>query len=119
MRVNDCICLGDHVIYECTVVGEGATVWTGNLFQCTSGEIVLRHGEFQMDSITGECNDGRVTAHSIRTFNDSHNQFYLSQLNISVTPEINFKNITCLHVDGMMQTLVNTSIISLTRGKIN
>ena len=43
--------------YECTVCGKGATVWTGNLFECASNEIILHHRGFE-SGISGECNIG-------------------------------------------------------------
>ena len=43
-----CICPGDTLTYECTVVGLGVTVWTGSAFSCPSSnnEIALLHSRF-------------------------------------------------------------------------
>lgn len=65
VKLTDCTCPGYNVTYECTVCGEGATVWTGCLFDCHSDEITLRHSLFVTDSASGECNNGAVVARSI------------------------------------------------------
>lgn len=45
-----CVCSGDTVMYECTVMGDcgGITVWMGDFFQCSSGRnmIELLHSDF-------------------------------------------------------------------------
>ena len=51
------------MLFECTVCGVGATVWTGSLFDCIGGEILLRHRLFE--SVSGKCNNGAVIARSI------------------------------------------------------
>ena len=49
---NDCGCL----IYECTVSGEGAIIWSGSTFECrsTAHEIILFGVDLDQDVI--ECN---------------------------------------------------------------
>lgn len=52
LQSNDCGC----VIYECTVSGEGAIIWTGSAFDCisTGNEIALL--SFDQQSVV--CNNG-------------------------------------------------------------
>ena len=106
--------------YECTVCGEGATVWTGSLFACASNEIVLRHRKFENVTVTtaGECNNGAVTAHSIGTLGRSvkNSRCFLSLLNVSANTPANNKTITCLHVDGINETVIDTLTASFTTG---
>ena len=42
----DCVCPGNTLVFECTIVGAIATVWKGNFFNCPSNSIVLRHRVF-------------------------------------------------------------------------
>ena len=103
--------------YECTVCGEGATVWTGNLFECASNEIILRHGGFE-SGITGECNRGAVTVAGIGILERDANssRCFRSLLNISANTPTNNKTITCLHVDGINAAVIDTLSISFTTG---
>ena len=84
-------------------------VWTGSIFNCTSGEIALRHRLFGDDSnstASGECNDGAVIAHSVGVVSTNNTDCYISQLNVMSTTyftEFGIKNktVTCLHFSGI------------------
>ena len=89
-------------------------MWTGSIFNCTSGEISLRHRLFGYDSDSGArggCNDGAVTAHSVGVVSTNNTNCYVSQLNVMSTTyftDINDKTVTCLHVSGTNETVVDT-----------
>ena len=89
-------------------------MWTGSIFNCTSGEITLRHHQFGSGSnsgAAGECNDGAVTAHSVGVVSANNTDCYISQLNVTSTThftDINNKTVTCLHVIDTCETVVDT-----------
>ena len=115
-QLYDCVCPGENLIYECTVCGEGATVWTGSAFFCTGNEIILRHSEY--GSISGECNDGAVAAQSIEVTDSQNGQCYSSQLDISLNSVKENKTVECLYVAGVNETLVDTYTVRFTTGKV-
>ena len=68
---NDCVCPGDTLTYECTVVSDrgGITVWMGDFFHCPNGkrEIELLHNDFTSGQgvraySTQTCNNGNVAS---------------------------------------------------------
>ena len=95
--------------------GEGATRWTGTLFNCrTPGGILLRHTKFENDNAAGECNNGSLVAHSTGVVYTNNSRCFVSQLNISMNTFINNKTVTCSHVYDTRETVVNTSTIDVT-----
>ena len=116
VQVNSCTLLEQRAIaYECTVCGEGVTLWTGSLFDCASNGIILRHRLFEGGSASGargECNNGAVTAHSIGVLRENNTNCYISQLNISMNTDRNNKTVTCIHISGPLnETVVDTTAI--------
>ena len=115
VQVNSCTLLEQEIIaYQCTVCGEGATVWNGSLFDCTSDEIILSHRLFEYGSASGargECNNGAVSALSIGVLRENNTNYYISQLNISMNAAINNKTVTCLHISCPNATVVDTTDI--------
>ena len=108
----DCVCPGNTVVFECTIVGAIATVWKGSFFtDCPSNSIVLRHRVFT-PGINGTCNDGAVVANGIEVINNS----YTSQLIVTVNPEVNNSTVECIR-DGSMEMTVGTCPLSLASGK--
>ena len=86
--------------YECTVVGDrrGVTIWTGTALNCPSDEVLLFHRRFtRLDRIT--CNNGATVAQILHTLNNS----YTSQLNITVTRDIDGTSITCVYEDCIFE----------------
>ena len=87
--------------YECTVVGTqlGVTVWRGSALDCLHEEIVLLHSHFTSENgAYGVCNNGSIVGRSLPTQNGS---YYTSQLNVTVSPSMIGKSITCVHDDSM------------------
>jgi hypothetical protein len=109
---NYCVCLGDTVTYECTVVGDngGITVWTGDFFRCPNGkrEIGLVHNDFTRERVY-TCNDGNVVGRIVRAENGS----YTSQLNVTLTPDLVKKSIECAYDNG---TIHRVGSLNITEG---
>ena len=113
--LNDCICPGYEVTYECTVCGVGATLWTGSLCDCI---ILLEHET--LSEFRGN-NNGSVTVavHSIGDFVINGSHCFSSQLNVrNISSEMNNKTVTCFHVDGNSVTVGETLGINITTGSL-
>ena len=106
----NCTCEGYSQIYECRVTGGGLIVWKGTAFECpsSSNEIVF----FQSSSGIQVCNDGAITGRIIHAENNT----YVSQLTVSVSAEMIGTNINCYHDSAATQSLIGSSLLSLTRG---
>ena len=84
--------------FLCSVSDGAATVWKGSIFSCpnSQNEILLRHSRFEDGpGISGTCNDGEVIAYSIESTNNS----YISQLNVTISPEMQNGTVECIQ-DG-------------------
>ena len=112
--ISGCVCPGDILTYECTVMGAGATVWTGIAFNCPwfRNEIVLLHNHFiSANRISIICNNGAIVVGGLSIEGNN----YTSQLNVTVTPDIAGKMITCLH-DNYYNESIQFSIVIPTIG---
>ena len=105
---SGCLCPGDTLLYECTVMGYGTTVWTGSAFNCRSSnnDIILLHNRFN-NGTDGTCTNGAIVGRSIAV--DGNN--YTSQLNVTITSDTAGKTIKCIHDRWTHNILVFTSII--------
>ena len=57
--LNECVCPGHELRFECTVTGGGFTVWMGSVFDCGEygNQIYLRHSQFEHGvAIGAQCN---------------------------------------------------------------
>jgi hypothetical protein len=112
---NDCLCPGDTVTYECTVIGDngGITVWTGDFFRCPNGEreIGLVHNDFASGQRVRMymCNDGNVVGRIVRAENGG----YTSQLNVTLTSYSVGQSIECAYDNG---TIHRVGSLNLTAG---
>ena len=115
---DDCICPGDTVVYECTVIGDngGFTLWMGDFFRCSSGNrvIALRHHQFMNIQGGGMpnariCNNGNVAGRLIRIENGS----YTSELNVTLTADIVGRSIECAYDNG---TIHGVGSLNITTG---
>ena len=104
------------MLFECTVCGGAATVWTGNLFECPGNTIVLRHQEY--GSAIGECNNGAVIARSIGVLDINGSRCFSSQLTVTINIEMNNKTVTCLYSNGTTEPVVDALKINITTGII-
>ena len=107
--MSGCVCPGDTLTYECTVMGGIWTVWTGSAFNCY--EIALLHSRF-MNTRTYTCNNGAIVAQSLSV----EGNYYTSQLNVTITPDIIGKTIECIVDNGTRSILLYSWVISRITG---
>ena len=106
-------CPGDVLTYNCIIIGGGNTIWSGTAFNCPSksNETILRHSQFARGTF-GSCNDGAITARSLGVVNSC----YSSQLNVTVSSDMNNQNIQCAHSSDRIVT-IGVETLSITTGK--
>ena len=122
--MEECICPGQSLTYECTVMGEleGMTVWSGSVFDnyCISCEISLFHRNFDStEGSFGEC--GEIMGRSLRVNineTDGFNSvgYLVSQVNVPVSSNTAGKNIECQYDDGNTYLPVGDMIIPAETG---
>ena len=92
---SGCVCPGDTLTYECTVMGFGATIWTGSALHClnSGNALTLLHTLFLYNgsSRLKYCNKGAIVARMLSVEGNN----YTSQLNVTVTPDTAGKIIEC------------------------
>ena len=108
-------CPGDVLTTECAIMGVGATVWQGTAFQCYNddiNEVVLLHrGSY---NYIQTYNNGAIVVQALGVVNDS----YISQLNVTVTVELNNTTVECLYDNGTTVIVIRSiQIIVLATGK--
>ena len=112
---SHCMCPGQTITYECTVVGGISTVWSGSVIGpgCESS---LFHSAFQnsSESITIVCDNGTVVGRRIGV----NNNCYTSQLSILLTPNLDQRTIQCSVDNGISATVIGTARLSLITGII-
>lgn len=116
VQLTDHVCPGYEVIYECTVCGEGATVWRGSLLECPGDQINLRHSQFESCLANGECNNGAVIARNTGFINIDCTQCYISQLRFLANDVYDNKTIFCYHFNGTSETIIGVDTVTLIRG---
>jgi hypothetical protein len=121
-QLDECICPGFNLTFECSILGSGLTVWQGSAFNCASSshQILLSHSQFE-DGISKRCNNGAnmIMASSIGIVSASNgigDQCYISQLHVAVTDAVRNKTIECFHDSGSQQSAIigNASLIFTT-----
>lgn len=110
--VSECVCPGSSVQYECSIDGDGFTVWNGTVFNCPlSGDLILlSHADFvDGHSVMGTCNNENIMAHIIQA------NPYVSQLNISVfNSTLSGRTVECVHQSsqtGDILSLIGASVL--------
>ena len=94
-------------------------MWQGAALQCDYSEIVLLHSRFIINgshnyNTTLPCNNRTIVAQGLGVVNNS----YISQLNFTVSPELNNTTVECLHDNGTAERVIKTiQIIVLAIGK--
>ena len=114
MAINNCICPGYNSLYECTVTGGIATVWTGTAINCllADNEIILSHNT-NFTSLKAEtCNSRAITGRAIK----AENETYTSQLSVRVSPELDGSTIVCAHDTGADTTVIGSTLLTITQG---
>ena len=110
-------CPGELLTIECAIMGSGTTVWQGTAFQCDGNNfnfIALRHSQFRgSDKPELSCNNGAIIAQAIGVVNDS----YISQLNVTVSSELDNTTVECWHDYNLTTTVIKSNnIIVLPKG---
>jgi hypothetical protein len=111
--MSGCLCPGDILTYQCTVVGRGLTVWIGNAFICPSNnnEIALLHRRFESENGTSNsCNNGAIVGRSLAVEGNN----YTSQLNVTITPETAGTTVECISDNGTTTMLIFSLLIPST-----
>ena len=106
-----CACPGDMLTFTCTIVGGGATVWSGTALECALRDIVLRHDIFKQ-GIVSYC-DGAIVIESVGI----EGNCYISLLNITASAQFDNKSTECL-VNDAGTSSIGDSIITLVPGTL-
>ena len=110
---NRDVCLENILTLECTINGGrgGTTVWKGTAFSdCDSNEISLLHRRFRdVNGTSGECNNGAITGRSMRV----DGSLYVSQLKVTVKPEMIRMNIECVHDNGTISYTIGRHLLNI------
>ena len=96
---SNCSCLGDTLTFECTVMGELGTVWSGSAFNCANSEneIFLLKNSLGLPNNIKTCNNGAISGQVTR----SEDGFYISQLSVIISPNLIGKTINCTDHDKL------------------
>ena len=111
-------CTGHTLVYECTAVGIGSTVWRGSAIssQCTSRSIILSHSLYSRPSGTdNNCNNEEIIGYSVRA---GVNNSYTSRLNITVRESMNGQTVSCFYNDGAREIEIGEQTINIIQGMI-
>lgn len=118
LTTSDCACPGHIQIYVCNVVGSrvGTAVWQGTALNCEVGTVIhLLHSEFTSErGAFGTCNGGAIVGKNLRIENNQ----YISQLNVTLSSDMNGETIECVHDDGTTTNTIGSYQINLTTGMV-
>jgi hypothetical protein len=106
-----CVCPGEEVTYTCSILGGGATLWSGSTLDCQPDGITLRHsGSFQPGTFT-YCN-GDITSEivGIREIVGIQGDCYISRLNFTAMAKFNSTSIDCSKQDPDISSVGNSTI---------
>ena len=97
--------------YECTILGEGATLWKGSAFNCpdTDNEIVLLHSINSIEQRV--CNNGAIIGRIVHV----KGNIYTSQLTVNISSEVPDSDITCAYDSGEEINVIGS--MNITSGK--
>ena len=107
----ECVCPGELLSFMCTVIGtrSGATIWAGSAFNCAGNEISLRHESFfRSGGISKDCNRGAIVGKTVSAINET---CFTSELNVTVSTELNFTTVSCSLDSGIQP--IRTALITL------
>ena len=105
-------CSGDLLTLQCSALGAGITVWEGSaILECygtNTNTISLSHSGYNLpDKPRRVCNNGAIVARAIGV--DGNN--YTSQLNVTVSAEVNNKTVECVHEFNFTTTALFSTVI--------
>ena len=112
-----CACIGDRIIYNCTAVGGGTTIWSGTVLDCPldGSVITLRHSQYASNQAFGFCNDGDISGRGI----DVTNNCYTSQLSLTVRGSFANKTVHCILNSNEGIRTIGESLLSIVSGTYN
>ena len=87
-------------------------MWAGSAF-IQGSDITLRHAEFADKTAVGECNNGGIVGRGIR----ANESIYTSHLNVTLTPEVIGKTVSCSFDDGSENTPVGQLALMVSNSK--
>ena len=72
MILDGCLYHGYNLTYKCSVVGGGATIWKGTVFDCPLGddEVIIFHCMNYTSQRPQTYNNGAITGRAISAKND-------------------------------------------------
>lgn len=123
---HGCVCLGEPLVFQCSILGGGTTVWQGSAFHCplSSDEIHLLHSQFNL-RIVKTCNNGEIIGRALRT---EAPDCFVSELKLqNVTRDLVGKRVECQHdkvpvnttLTNSTLTLINSTELVLSNGEWN
>ena len=98
---SDCICPGQNVTYECTVVGGLFTIWSGSVIE-TGCQIVLPHSN--PGTYNTLCNNRAVVSRGVEV----NNNCFTSQLTVLLTLDLYQRTVQCIVDDGLSLVVIGT-----------
>ena len=104
VTASEC-CPQDAVTFECSVMGDGTTVFQGSALECENAgnKITLFHSVFnRTGGAYGTCNNGAIVGQSLRV----EDNYYISQLRITVSHSLVGKTIECIYDNGTATKIV-------------
>ena len=120
IKVTGCTCPGNDVLFKCTTIGEGFTLWLGTAFDCSEiqNEIILQNRNFGDGGYSASqiqsCNAGAIYAHDFL----AQDNCYTSHLTITFSIGLDGQNVMCVYTSGteVIETTIGISILTRTRG---
>lgn len=107
---SSCTCSGYNKVFDCSIVGEGTTVWQGSVFDCSTNDISLRHTNIASGVAIGVCNDGAIVGRGIAV----NGSCYTSQLTVNVNSAMDGRTVECVYDDGASTNTIGTTVLTLT-----
>ena len=94
---RQCFCPGDVATYTCTVVGGGATVWSGTAFDCSpsNNRLSLLHSPQFSGGETGGCTSGAISGAGISVDTSGAEDCYTSELSVNISANMDGQTVVC------------------------
>ena len=110
---RQCACVGDRLIYNCSVVRGTATRWRGSLIDCPLDVITLRHSQFENNQAFEICNNGDISGYGIAVVDNC----YTSQLSVMIRESFNNTTVQCILNSNEGTRIIGESVLSVISGK--
>ena len=88
-----CACPGDSLTYTCTVVGGGATQWSGICSGISS--ITLLHAQFGDGTAVSECDSQSIVGRGVSVVTGPGVNCYISKLSFNASSDLNGRTVEC------------------------